>query len=284
MANGIFERGEVYWAGDYGYIKLGVVITSNEDNNSGTHIIMSLITENGVRSGIQTEVSGRISYVMPSVIKSFRKEEMRTYVGTLAEEEMAALDERLGQLFGFDNKDQKKQFQIDELNFQVLRLKKELQYASERLENKASEVEKYKKLYEKAVDQIAEMTLAADVAKRVAELRAPVVEDEDEDDWEYAEVIEPPEVIEEPEKPSTITFPIWEPTPEKPKTEKSVKKVNVNTASTSDLMAVGFSKPAAGKINAHVKKYGPYKSVEDIKQIDEVSGKDFRKLRDYLEV
>lgn len=288
------KRGEVYWVGKLGYIKMGVVVSSNKENETRDYLNMCLMSENRGYRGVQTEVSGRTAYVMPTTLKSYHQEDVRTYVGTLTEEELAAVDKHLEEILGFDHEDEKKQIQIDNLRFEVLRLQKELQYASEKLKNRDAEIEQQKKLYEKAVDKIAEMTLAADVAKRVAELRAPVVEEEPE--LEFAEESEPEveepepdpesEIIEEPEpeKPSRITFPVWEPTLEKPKEKKPVKKVNVNTASVSELIAVGFSKPAAGKINAHVKRYGPYKRVEDLKEIDEISGKDFRKLRDFLEV
>ena len=63
-----------------------------------------------------------------------------------------------------------------------------------------------------------------------------------------------------------------------------VKKVNVNEATMNELIELGFSKPAAGRIVSHRKKYGPYKNVEDLKGVDDVPSKLIRKLKDVLEV
>ena len=68
------------------------------------------------------------------------------------------------------------------------------------------------------------------------------------------------------------------------KKEAPVKKVNINLATTKELMDLGFSKPAAGKITMHIKKYGPYRDIEELKNTDEVPGKLLRKLKDRIEV
>lgn len=62
------------------------------------------------------------------------------------------------------------------------------------------------------------------------------------------------------------------------------EKVNINTASLRDLMAVGFEKRAAALIVNERKKFGRFRDVEDLSAIPEISGKILRKLRDKLEV
>jgi mRNA interferase MazF len=69
--------------------------------------------------------------------------------------------------------------------------------------------------------------------------------------------------------------------PEQPTEEK---KVNINTASLRDLMAVGFEKRAAALIVNERRKFGHFRDVEDLSEIPEISGKILRKLRDKLEV
>jgi competence protein ComEA len=61
-------------------------------------------------------------------------------------------------------------------------------------------------------------------------------------------------------------------------------KVNINLANIYDLMKVGFEKRAAALIVNERKKYGNYRSVDELSEIDEISGKILRKLRDKLEV
>lgn len=61
-------------------------------------------------------------------------------------------------------------------------------------------------------------------------------------------------------------------------------KVNINRANIHQLMAVGFEKRAAALIVNERKKYGNYRSVDELSEIPEISGKILRKLRDKLEV
>lgn len=69
-----------------------------------------------------------------------------------------------------------------------------------------------------------------------------------------------------------------------PEPKPESEKVNVNLASLRELMAVGFEKRAAALIVNERKKYGRFRSVDDLAEIPEVSGKILRKLRDKLEV
>jgi DNA uptake protein ComE-like DNA-binding protein len=189
--------------------------------------------------------------------------------------------------------DDGKQKEIDNLKAENERLKREVAYGKEGILPRATEVQKYRKLYDKAVDQIADMTLAADVAKRIAEKTAvveksaEVVEEKVVDPVEEfgtvdEEIPEEPPVVEKPQP--KMTFPTWEPPVEKPTEKKPVKKVNVNEATQNELMSLGFSKSAAGRITNHVKMYGPYKKVDDLKKVDDVPAKLIRKLKDVLEV
>ena len=83
--------------------------------------------------------------------------------------------------------------------------------------------------------------------------------------------------------PVVETKPI-ESAPKKTKVEVEAEKINVNEANIRELMGVGFGKPEAGRIVNWVKKYGPFKSLDDLLQVDGVTGKVLRKLRDDLTV
>lgn len=95
-----------------------------------------------------------------------------------------------------------------------------------------------------------------------------------------------PKVEKEPDDEedwlNKVVLPQPQPEEEAAPTEKP--KVNVNTASTTDLMKVGFSKSVAGRINAHVRKFGPYRDLDELLEIEGMRGKTLRKLRDKLEV
>ena len=73
---------------------------------------------------------------------------------------------------------------------------------------------------------------------------------------------------------------VAEPQQEEPKSDK----VNINTASLRDLMAIGFEKRAAALIVNERRKCGRFRDVDDLAEIPEISGKILRKLRDKLEV
>ena len=294
MADGYFERGEVYWIGNLGIAKLGVVVSSKRDNFLHSFIAVAMICGEEPHRGVFTNATGKPSWVACSNIRTVAKATMRTFVGRLTDEELAQVDDNLEELFDLGYVDDGKDREIESLKSEIARLKREVEYGKEGILSRASEVAKYKKLYEKAVDQIADMTLAADVARRIAEKTVAVEPEEPESEEPEEEISEPdpveeeifeePEVVEEPPKESRITFPVWEPPVEKPKAQAPVKKVNVNTATMEELMDLGFSKPGAGKIVAHRKKYGPYKKVEDLKGVDDVPSKLIRKLKDVLEV
>jgi competence protein ComEA len=69
-----------------------------------------------------------------------------------------------------------------------------------------------------------------------------------------------------------------------PEEEPKSDKLNINTASLRELMAAGFEKRAAALIVNERKKFGSFRSVDDLYAIPEISGKILRKLRDNLEV
>ena len=290
MADGYVERGEVYWVGKLGFANLGVIVSSRQDNFTDGFVAVATICGDEPRRGVSITVNGRQSWVACSNVRTVPKSMLRTWVSVLTREEMTLVDNELEEFFDLGYEDDSKDKEIESLKSKIARLEREVEYGKEGIQSRNVEVSKYKKLYEKAVDQIADMTLAADVAKRIAE-KTVVTEVEEEPEPEehieepVEEIPEEPEpeevIVEEPPKepePSKITFPVWEPPVAKPKAPEPVKKVNVNEATMEELMGLGFSKPGAGKIVAHRKKYGPYKKVEDLKGVDDIPSKLIRKL------
>lgn len=289
-------RGEVRLVSVGGMRVPALVVSSNEYNTRSGHVVVARLSKNWAESNFRVaiNVDETDGFIDADNVMRVPERFVGRCVARAPKNLMGAVDDLLEGLFDLGYEDDGKDKEIEELKKEVARLTREVAYGKEGILSRAAEVSKYKKLYDKAVDQIADMTLAADVAKRIAEKTA-VVEEEPEPE-EPAEEIEPEvvaaveemapveeEIFEEP-KPSKLTFPVWEPPVEKPKAQTPVKKVNVNTATMSELMDLGFSKSAAGRITSHVRKYGPYKKVEDLKGVDDVPSKLIRKLKDVLEV
>ena len=66
--------------------------------------------------------------------------------------------------------------------------------------------------------------------------------------------------------------------------EPSDDRLDINTASTRDFMRVGFDKRTSALITSTRKKFGKFRNVEDLSEIDGVSGKIMRKLSGVLYV
>lgn len=160
---------------------------------------------------------------------------------------MQSIDDLLESVFdlGYDDEDKDRE---------IARLKREVQNNKDGILSRAAEVARYKMLYEKAVEQIAEMQVKVDVANRVAEKRDP----------------EPEEDLE--------------PEPEIPTKPKTPKKVNVNTATVRELMQAGFGKSEAARIVCWGQSCGGFDSLDDLTAVDGVTAKLVRKLRDKLEI
>lgn len=82
----------------------------------------------------------------------------------------------------------------------------------------------------------------------------------------------------------TLTDEVVEEQPEPPKKPEEPKKLDINLASRYELMQVGFNKTQAAKIVHSRKHKGPFRSIDDLLDVESVKQKDVRKLRDLLEV
>lgn len=61
---------------------------------------------------------------------------------------------------------------------------------------------------------------------------------------------------------------------------KKSKKIDINTANKEELVRVkGIGPVLAGRIISYREKYGPFKKIEDIKEIKGIGGKTFEKIR-----
>ena len=247
MVEGNVQRGEVYWIGQRGSATLGLVVSADEDNRTHEWVGVAALCMVKPHRGVATNATGTQSWVCCSSIKCVHKNSFQVIAGKLTRDEMNLVDNELEKYFDLGYEDEDKEREI-------ACLKREVANGKAGIQSREAEVARYKMLYEKAVEQIAEMQVKIDVANRVAEKRDP-----------------------EPEEDQ-------EPDPEIPKKPKTPKKVNVNTATVRELMQVGFGKSEAARIVCWGQSCGGFDSLDDLTAVDGVTGKMVRKLRDKLEI
>lgn len=266
-----------------------VIVSSNEYNDKFDGLVVAPMipgTE-GVSHPIRVDVDATHGFIgCENVLRIHRRNLVRC-VGRLPTELVRNIESGLEDVFGLGYIDD---VELERLKSENARLKREVVDVRAGIMSRIEEVARYKRLYDKAVDEIADMTLAADVARRIAEKTAVVVEQEEApeepepEEEEIPEEVAPVEGAAPEETVTRITFPVWEPPVKEAVTATHVKKVNVNEATMYELMEAGFGKSEAARISRWVRKYGQFKNLDDLTKVDGVTGKTLRKIRDRLEV
>lgn len=354
MANGYFERGEIYFTPIGVNTVPALIVSSNSINrNTGRVIVatLSAYAENSEHS-IKTFATGRESYINCDRVMCVLTKLLTKYLGSVPKEIMSQVDSALENIFELGYIDEDLETEVERLKKEVTRLEAQLVSKDESIIARGIEIANMNAKYNKAVDRIVELELNMDVAQRIAERRAePAVEtpesiEENKDELpqetapvvefqrqmvnintatgkeikeklgvsatvaysitgyrnkngrfvEVEELREIPKItkpmferikdyciIDEVEETSVV---IEEPSEEVPEQEekKNNEKVNVNTASLYELMAVGFAKEVAAHIVSFRKNYSLFKTIDDLSRVDGVKAKDIRKFCDKLEV
>lgn len=260
MAIEYIKRGEIYGikvndavGSEQSFVRPGLVISSNEGNNSSPLVIIAYMTTKDHNIGIHygpTKATGIPSYVQCEQIYTVSKTRLTRLMGMLSKNEMKEVDDRLDEVFDLGWEDdtlvkEKEQecsilrIQIADLKAEIAELKKKDAAHADELLNRDIEIAVAKRMYEKAVGIIAAMRVKSDlpVKPKVAK-------------------VEPPKPKEE----------------KAPTAEAEVAElVDINTAKFDDLKKVGFSDNLA----ANVIQYRPYKKIEDIKKRCGVSAAKF---------
>jgi mRNA interferase MazF len=257
MANGYFERGEVYWVRvdsgfgvETGVGRPGLIISNNRCNNGGDAVNIAWLTTQTKTEpwDVMTYATGKRSFVMCNQILTVDKSRLGKCIGELPPEDMKkvedALEDQLDLGYVDDTALKKKDLEIrslhvqmDELRAEIAKLKAEIEAKEDNDVATKVEIEMWQRLYGKALDQVVAMKLTGDVARRV----------------------------EEPKSADRKVV--------KKKTEKKSEDVNteadentltdVNTASFQELKACGLS----NNLILQVIDKRPYKSLNDVKKL-----------------
>ena len=335
--NGVFERGEVYWVNlgsgfknEKGVFRPGVVVARESFTRNEDCVMVALTTtkNKGRDYEVRIDVTNRPSYVMCNEVNTYDKERFGDYIGQCTPEEMRAIEDALELVFDLGYKDdvelEKLRAEVGSKDAIIAELQQQLaayagintdEITALRVENAVIQ-----KLYGKAVDELASIKFAKDLATRQPTEDAhvaPEVIQQDEIphdsrldinhctgyqlkklgfDPEIADRIiraRPFGCLEDLKKVFGLTAnmyrlksPMLFCTPFAPKVLEMTEPdaVNINQCSGKDLIAMGMDKNAAYKITSHRKRNGFFASVEELKSVRGVSQKCYTQFASRLAV
>ena len=250
MANGYFERGEIYWVSisdmggnEVGGNRPGLILSTDRLSASGQVVIAYLTTSDKEDWAwcVPVNATGRRAYVKCDTLMTVRTSRLKGLAGVLNSDEQKAVDDVLEKTLDLGYTDdaaikakdceiELRDVTISTLNEQVAILK--------------MEIEMWQKCYGRCMDMLVDLKVSGDVACRTAseEQSVPVVE----------EAPKPP-VIEEPEP----------------------EKVDLNSCSVIDLKKCGCTEAIAELIIAG----RPYTFVDELTRIPGVTNVGFNILK-----
>ena len=282
MANGYFERGEIYWVrmdSGFGYEqgvgRPGVILSCNTQNNSSGTVTVAYCSKqpHGVWE-VAVEATGCTSYVKCNQIGTVDKMRLGKCIGVLNNAELRELENTLDDYFDLGYVDEEKEAEFERLKNEVSLLMAELESKHKLIIDKDQVIDNMKAKYNKAVDRIVELELDRDIAARKAEVVSAVEEKAVVEEEPESPVVEEQEKVEEP----LIESPI-EP---KPKEEFVRQVVNVNTASAKDISEkLGVSMRVAYDITGYRNKNGAFVELEELLYVPKVSKPMFDRIKDY---
>lgn len=275
MANGYFERGEIYWirmdngfGGEQGVGRPGLILTENSINNKCSTVTIAFLSKQNHPSNpfyLPVDATGITSYVILNQIMTYDKVRVGKYLGMLNSAEQKMVDDALEDVFDLGYVDdalvKEKESEIadrdaviGDLRAEVAGVKAAADKKDAEIASLKMEIEMWQKCYGRCMDMLVETKVAADVSRRVV-VEAPVVKVE-------------PVVSVEPVK-------LPEPPVEQPVAEV---KLDINSCTATALKKIGFSLALARKIV----EGRPYTSVEDLKRINGLKATQYRIMESKL--
>lgn len=225
--NGKFERGEIYWVrdaltnGSEEAFRRPFVVISNDRQNESRGAILGASLTTKPRNGIQyvkTKGAQRTSWVLCDSIVEIDKSRLMEYAGKLSPEEMKSVGVGLRSVLDLtDDEPEVEESDDEDLSFQL---------------------EMYKKLYEKALDELVKLKLQTELSEKcekpVKKVEAPKVE--------------------------KVTAPKVAP--------KVSEKVNINTADAEAIaIMLDIPETTAYLITGYRRQNGNFVDIEELKDV-----------------
>ena len=263
MANGYFERGEIYWVKmgtgigvEMNVTRPGLIVSCDEMNQKLDSVLVAFLTTRdhegrGPWNNVSTDATGRESWILCDQIQTVDKSRFAKMLGVLNSAEMREVEGCLEHVFDLGYQDdaalKAKDLEIDARNAVIAEKDAEITRLRAQMESRNREHESdlngykieaavYRKLYEKSLDYTVDMKFASDIARRKS--------------------VEEPAVVEVPE----------------------VELVDINHCTITALKKLGFSLPMGKKIV----ESRPFTSVEDLKRVNGLKSSMFRVVEQKL--
>jgi competence protein ComEA len=236
------KRGDVFWikdsysVGSEERLRRPVVVVSSDKGNETSNTLLGVFLTTKPKWGainVPLMINSKKNWVMCNQLGTFDRLRFEDYICTLAEDEMAAIDEALHIALGLQPQPQ------EDKSAEVAELKKKIADYENQIKQRDTNIGIYKKLYEKALDMVVDVKLGKDLAA-AEELRS-------------AEVKKPVEVKREEKSEAA----------EKPEE----KQVEINTCTAEELRSAGCT-PTMIK---YIIENRPYKSLEELKTLPNVT-------------
>ena len=272
MANGIYERGEMYdilsseaMFGELASHRPGIIISSEIGNQTSSLVTMVYCTTTTTTRELSVNhrftMRGIEQLALCSQIVTVNKKRLSKFYGKLNDSDMKAVDRCVRQALGFEDVEltalKVSERVIAEKNAEIELLKSKVAEAEAKIENVelSCKVENamWQKLYEKALGQVVDMKYANDLGNKAPTPPAP------------------PEEVPIVNVPAPVEF--------------QRKKVNVNTASGKEIIeSLGVSKVIAYSITGYRNKNGRFVEVEELLEVAKITKPMFERIKDYIEI
>lgn len=265
MANGYFERGEIYFTPVGVNTVPALIVSSNAINRATGRVVVVTMSayEGDTEYSIKTFATGREGFINCDRVMCVLSRSLTKHLGTAPKEIMDQVDTALENIFDLGYEDDAKGAEIERLKSEVTRLEAQVASKDESIIARGKEIANMNAKYNKAVDRIVDLELERDVAQRMVERKAqPEVE---------GEAMRP---VEEKKD---------EPPVEKKKEDFVREVVNINTATGKELREkLGVSETIAYSITGYRKKNGLFVEVSELLEVKKVTKPIFERIKDYV--
>ena len=334
------RRGEIYnirldngLGSEQGTFRPGLIISNDAGNNTSPTVVVAYMTTRDHNVGINygpTKATGRPSYVQCEQLATVDKRRLCNLMGQLTRDEMHEVEDRLDEALDLGYVDEtplkEKEAEIaalklqkDNLEAEVFRLKKQIAAHGDEMIAKDVEITIRQRMYEKAIDMVADMRINAPKEEPPSPAPEPDPVPEPKPEPKLADInnasfsvlrgaglpnnviltlinSRPYKTVEDLKKLPGMSKKLYNvisprvccvPVEEEPVVEEepAVKKVNINTATGEEIMeALGCGKNAAYAVTGHRKRNGNFTSVEELVNLKYWTESLLERHRDKLEV